>query len=1333
MTDLTPASTDALNHEAADPVELYLADPAPALPEDYAQLQLAAMAELRRLTPEAVDPARLEVESACRAACRAAETVCASALQKLDGQYHQARAAGAADFDERISAVDGEYASSVNKLKASAREQRDRINSSADNRLAKTRAKSDYDVLTAENIHEGTLLRIEQDRKISAEAADHDAGQLDELASEVQAVHDYYHHLAPAVSEPSAPPVPVADDPPADYAHWHGRAVVAVRSLHDERLPHLLTGLTPWVLGVFVCLVVAGGVFALSWYRPIPLPSWQVAVPVAFGLALGGMIWLYVALRRAARGRLGAIDDEFRRALAGARAALERRRRHDIVVCDRRVQQAAAQLEKERMQARAHVAQVEATVAEGRQSVLAGIETEYEQKRVALEQRYEPLRAQLRQEREAHLEQLRADYQRERDELTTRRDETLALVRSRYQKRRDALEQRWLAGLAVLRALLERTAQLDGHAARLPWSDPAWEQWASTWSYSPFVRFGGFELDFGRIAEGPRQLVDFPLPKEGRWDLPALLAFPQRCSLLLESGRQGREQAVATLRAVVLRLFAALPAGRVRFTLIDPIGLGENFAGFMHAADYEEALVNSRIWTEASHIQQRLADLTDHMENVIQKYLRNEFDTIEEYNAQAGELAEPYRFLVIADFPTSWNEEAIRRLSSILTAGPRCGVYTLIHYDARQPLPQGIHLEDLTAATVHLRGRDGKFVWQHEVAGDFPLVLDRPADEDRLTRLVHCIGAAARESARVEVPFQAICPRVERRWTADAGTGLEVPIGRSGATRLQHLRLGQGMAQHALIAGRTGSGKSNLLHVIITNLALWYAPDEVEFYLVDFKRGVEFKTYVNHKLPHARAIAIESDREFGLSILQRLDGEMARRGEMFRKAGVQDLAGYRRASGKKLPRTVLLVDEFQVFFAEDDKLAQDAALLLEQLVRQGRAFGIHVILGSQTLGGASGLARSTIGQMAVRIALQCAEADAQLILDDTNPAARLLARPGEAIYNDAGGLTVGNSPFQTSWLPESERDVSLAPLAELAAGRAYSGPPAIVFEGNAPAHLPDNHLLADVLAASVPALPPAVPVVWLGEPTAIKEPTAVAFVRQGGAHLLIVGQRDDAAAGLTAASLVSLAAHYGPNQARFLVLDGGGADSPLAGVVPDLAAALPHDVELVGFREVPDAIGRLDEHLAGRLEQHDHPAARDPVTFLIIFGLHRFRMLRRNEDDFSFSLDAEAAKADPGKQLAHLLREGPALGVHVLAWVDTLSSLERTLDRQSVREFDNLVLFQMSAADSSHLIDSPAANLLGFHRALLYSEQLGRTERFRPYALPEPEWLRGVLERLAHR
>ena len=235
-----------------------------------------------------------------------------------------------------------------------------------------------------------------------------------------------------------------------------------------------------------------------------------------------------------------------------------------------------------------------------------------------------------------------------------------------------------------------------------------------------------------------------------------------------------------------------------------------------------------------------------------------------------------------------------------------------------------------------------------------------------------------------------------------------------------------------------------------------------------------------------------------------------------------------------MPRSLLMIDEFQEFFVEEDRVSQGAAVLLDRIIRQGRAFGIHVLLGSQTLGGAYTLARATIGQMVIRIALQCNEADAYLIMDQDNPAPRLLSRPGEGIYNDTAGSIEGNSPFQTVWLPDHERDGYLAKIRERADKNRYPGP--IVFEGNAPADMSENLPLRAALAS--PAVKPAAPArVWLGAPNSIKGPTEAVFQRQSGSNLLIVGQSDERTLTLLSVALVSLAAQYPRGSARFIVLD----------------------------------------------------------------------------------------------------------------------------------------------------------------------------------------------------
>ena len=295
--------------------------------------------------------------------------------------------------------------------------------------------------------------------------------------------------------------------------------------------------------------------------------------------------------------------------------------------------------------------------------------------------------------------------------------------------------------------------------------------------------------------------------------------------------------------------------------------------------------------------------------------------------------------------------------------------------------------------------KEGRLQWREPNFGRYPLALDTPPDPARFSELLHKVGNAARDANRVEVPFEFIAPKPDEYWSFDTSKGVDIPLGRAGATKLQHLKLGKGTSQHCLIAGKTGSGKSTLLHALITNGALRYSPDELELYLIDFKKGVEFKVYAAMELPHARVIAVESEREFGLSVLQRLDVELKERGEIYRELGCQDLAGYREARPEvPMPRILLIVDEFQEFFVEDDKIAQEVALLLGSpgpagsCLRHARASWAR-----RPWAGHYSLPRATLGQMAVRIALQCSEADAHLILSEDNTAARLLdpARRGD--------------------------------------------------------------------------------------------------------------------------------------------------------------------------------------------------------------------------------------------------------------------------------------------------------------------------------------------------
>lgn len=903
----------------------------------------------------------------------------------------------------------------------------------------------------------------------------------------------------------------------------------------------------------------------------------------------------------------------------------------------------------------------------------------------------------------------RVSHARAAADAETEKIHAIQTIDATYQQQSQSIA----AQMAEQRAAL--TTSLQSFTSQLTGGSLAWNQFDVNTLYQPYttgiVRMGDL------VPPAPAQAMR----------VPALLHLPGATSLIFKADLTAKTTVTGAMQSIAARLLATIPPGKLRFTFVDPIGLGQNVAPFMHLADYDETLVTGKAWSEPGHIETQLATLAEHMENVIQKYLRNQFATIEDYNAQAGEVAEAYRVVLVFDFPANFTEASARRLVSVAQNGPRCGVYAIVLVDTSKPLPYGFNLVDLENAATIIAWDGLAWHWRDPDYQEFTLALDGPPPTATLDRILKATGEGAKQASVVQVPFERIAPPRDRWWDTGATTteSLRVKLGPSGATKVLEMELGgKGTAHHALVVGKTGSGKSTLMHTIITNLALTYSPDEVQLYLVDFKKGVEFQDYARNQLPHARVVAIESEREFGLSVLQGLKAEVDRRGKLFTAAGVNTLIDYRGKSvgtngAKPLPRILLLVDEFQVFFSEDDSIASQAAQLLDELVRQGRSFGIHVLLASQTLAGSYTLSRTTVDQMGVRIALQCSDADSRLILSDDNPAARLLERPGQAIYNNANGRPEGNNPFQVAYLEDDRRAALLAELQSFAVQKLGRDTPPIVFEGNAPAKLEKNSALASLLTGQ--PIASKAPMAWLGDPIAIRDPLAAVFRKQAGTNLLIVGQNEEAAFGMLSAALTALAAQAPAGDlSTITLLDFSQADEANADFYTRLAAQLPRPITLGKRRQLPALLDELAIEVHRRL---DDEAVPGQPRFLFVHGLQRARDLRQEDSLGSFaSFDDAPVAASPAQQFATILREGPDVGVHTIVWCDTMTNLNRTLERRALREFSLRVAFQMSAEDSSSLLDTPSAGKLGPYRALFYSEDEGRLEKFRPYGVPAEMW-----------
>lgn len=1195
-----------------------------------------------------------------------------------------------------------------------------------------------------------------------------------ELDERVRLSSDYLKVCHADMEATSPPPVAEAKSREAarvTAAEFADRALVAAMAIDRPSLPQWIAGGRIFGLAILIFLVVS--VFVTIARADIALflnpfagrPDWQW-LGVSCGIGLGTAFLIVMVLLSVVQSRLRRAFQEMLQCVSNARVLAEfweSRSRLEL----RKLESAAEKWSAEVLVRREQHATALAHAAETEIQELTGdIEQKIRDENRACDHELSLVTQehtrQIHLIEESQTQQITAIQLRQRDDL----QKSMRSVSDQHRSRRQTLTlelstvlAQWKNGLASARVL---TSVSRDRAAIFPgWDRMKDSHWRVPTELPEVLPAGVLTAEFPDV---PERNMSHQEPLCFR--VPALLRFPQDMSICVQHDASGREPALDFIRAILLRLLTSVLPGRVQFTLIDPVGLGQSFSAMMHLADFDELLISNRIWTDSVQIRDRLQKVTEHMESVFQTYLRSEFETIEDYNRAAGEVAEPYHFVVIAGFPSGFTEEASRHLTSILTSGPRCGVHAIIAWSPEQPLPRSFDQENLRTCCRQFRVQNGRVIPEtllaepsYSVAGSRGLLeMESPSvtlsshpssqpagpdfevliapDASTYVGLVRKVGEQSRDARRVEVSFSRIAPRAEVVWSLSTADGIDLPIGRAGAARLQYLRLGRGTSQHVLIAGKTGSGKSTLMHILVTNLALYYSPQEIEFYLIDFKKGVEFRTYADCRLPHARVIAIESDREFGLSVLERLDEILQQRGDLFRARGVQDVPAFRRVCpSESMPRLLLMIDEFQEFFTSEDRVSSRAALLLDRLIRQGRAFGIHVVLGSQTLGGAYSLARSTLGQVAVRIALQCSESDAHLILSEDNSAARLLTRPGEAIYNDANGMVEGNHPFQIAWLDEEKRETLLGQLQFRSDSPKVGLDRMIVFEGNVAPLIEDcraitnwGHTVSQGEYSDESGIS-----VWVGDPVAITEPVRIEFHRSGGQNLLIVGQEGDTADAMIASAVIScrlVRKSSGRNRMSELVLLHDGRDR----VSWQRFAAPAFCGDHAGFRLCESAdVDLVLEEFWNRMTTREAAPDGDDTSqiFLAIRNLGQFRSLRRDDDDFGLGSFGASKEITTATRLSDLIKKGPLVGIHVLIWSDTFSNAMRWLSTSLLREFDSRIAFRLNQTDSASLIDTPAAASLTQGRAILYRDQTGTADRFRPFGWPSEAWLQSVMTDLS--
>ncbi len=456
---------------------------------------------------------------------------------------------------------------------------------------------------------------------------------------------------------------------------------------------------------------------------------------------------------------------------------------------------------------------------------------------------------------------------------------------------------------------------------------------------------------------------------------------------------------------------------------------------------------------------------------------------------------------------------------------------------------------------------------------------------------------------------------------------------------------------HALVAGTTGAGKSELLRTLVAGLAARSSPELLTFVLVDYKGGSAFDACA--ALPHVTGVVTDLDDRLAARALRSLEAELRRRERMLRDAGANDIGDLRRSgAGPVLPRLVVVVDEMAGLAAE----LPDFLPALVGVAQRGRSLGLHLVLATQR---PAGVVNDDIrANTNLRVALRVQSgADSHDVIGLPDAAALRPDRPGRALLRWGPGEAVavqvahasgsvaprrsavdvvatGSAPPSAQRdLPEPTTLTRLVAAARAAADAMQLAPVAPPWLDPLPATLALDDLASGAVAlADDPDHQAQHPVAWT----------------EG--NLLCLGRADGALVSMA----VTLAADAPPARRHLYAIDmGAGELAPLAG--------LPHGAGVLGAGERERHV-RLVRRLRDEIDSR-RAGGGGPEIILLVDDLPALRAAFDDPSGFAV-LDT----------LDRVIVDGAAVGIRVVATADRPGALPAAI----LAGFDRRWAFRMA-------------------------------------------------------
>ena len=752
------------------------------------------------------------------------------------------------------------------------------------------------------------------------------------------------------------------------------------------------------------------------------------------------------------------------------------------------------------------------------------------------------------------------------------------------------------------------------------------EEALSDFPLSPYMRMGSLEVNSNSVPA----LVPF-LGKRNWWvDGPA---------------RQSREM----ILSVLARVAASVPLKHLRILVFDPritASLGAlSPLRAINGDTFPQAFSNPE--TFADELEKAMQTTARNAEVMAVQGAQSLLDLWENSSVPEGKII----VAVLLDHPYGIKERLQRMVERAAEVGPASGLSLIVQNDPALKLESN----GVRSGLGFTRLQYQESCWQCEefFGSNVNIHHEEAVPAQTLTSLMEVLTSKASKIQGPTYPlFDLIKPEIANPWKQTSTDGLSAIVGKAGRQDLRvSFRSENPPTPNMLVGGAVGQGKSNLLLDIIFSLTAQYSPEELELLLLDFKRGLEFKRFDKDQqgknwMPHVRVLSLESNQEFGIAVLKYVETELERRSQIFKAADAHSITDY-RASGEKLPRVLLIIDEFHILFEGDDSHVDEAVRILELIAKQGRAYGIHLLLASQTTSGISGLrikGESIFAQFPLRMSLKNTVQESQAILSPHNSAAADLTYRGEVIFNKNFGQDPVGSNIRgvAAWVDSDKFSRVQQELWELG-----HGDPPMVFIGSEYATWDESQF------AQIRPRADEIVEAWVGRPIAItNQPYVMELDSDTNQGIAMVGTGDAEAEAVLSSVITTVIKTLGA-QAKLVVLCGLNALPKRVQSLLQRLESSGTQVEIVGRKDVPEY---LVNQLAPSLE-----SGEENPTFVVGLGMQRIpgmdKTIVKQEDDFSLDFSADAPANTGNEVVAKLAQKGALQKLFFLGWWSSLQGI----------------------------------------------------------------------------